>query len=79
MIVDLVIENKNKINLKDFIVECETIGASGTSLGKTRKTVFDKLPAGKSRTFKGINMGFVSNQSKKAGCEIIGALPEGYK
>lgn len=79
MVVDLSIENSSKINLKDFVVECETVGQSGTSLGKVRKTVFDTLPAGKTKKFKNINMGFVNSQSKRAGCEIIGALPEGYK
>ena len=42
---------------------------------KTSNKVLD----GFTKTFKNINMGFVNSQSKKGGCEIIGALPEGYK
>jgi hypothetical protein len=75
MVISLTIENKNPIALKDFIVECTTAGASGTDLSTVRQQVFEILPAKKTKSFNGINMGIVDSQSRRAGCSIIGGMP----
>lgn len=79
LVVDMTIENKSSLNLKDFVLSCSTKGASGTELSDTKKTLYESIPAGKTKSFRDISMGFVSSQSKKAGCEIISATPQDYK
>lgn len=71
----LTIENKNSVGVKDFVIECETVGASGTKLDVVRTVIYDTISSGKTRTFKDVNMGLIDSQSKRAGCEVINAQP----
>lgn len=64
------IENKNKEAVKDFELECTHTGPSGTVIDRNKLTVFQILPAGKTSSFKDLNMGFIRAQAAKSFCKV---------
>lgn len=72
--VGLTLDNRNKFSVKDVAVECIFRGKSGTELSKARQTVFDILPAGRSKKFKAISFGRVHEQAAQASCRVIRAV-----
>lgn len=63
----IVIKNEGK-EVRNFTIACVTEGKSETAINVVTKRIYDVLPAGKTKTFKNINMGFVSDQSARASC-----------
>lgn len=73
MMADFTIFNKNDFAVKDIRVECDLWAASGTAVGTAEKAILDIVRPQQKRTFRDVNMGFINDQTAKAGCEIKGA------
>jgi len=71
MISDFTITNKNKFDIKDITIKCSQISNSGARLGKNEKTIYEIVPANKTKTFKKFNMGFMHSQTSSSACEIV--------
>lgn len=68
------IENGNDYAVRDVTVECDFHGSSGTRLHSKTETLFHNFPAKKTTHIPKINLGFIDQQVKTAGCEVVGAL-----
>jgi hypothetical protein len=70
MLGHFTIQNANPFDVKDISIHCEVSGNSGTVLGTTSATIYDVVPANKTRTFRDVNLGFVRNQAAQAWCKL---------
>lgn len=77
MMYDFTVANKSDGPMKDLQLECKTYGASGTKLNTLQYTLYEKIPEGKTRTFRDLNIGFIDGQSAGAECSIMSAV-KGY-
>lgn len=73
MIADFTLENVSTLALRDFEIECEVRGNSGTVIGTERVTVFDTLGPQTTRTFRDVSVGFIHSQAQRAHCSTVGA------
>jgi hypothetical protein len=69
----LKIENKGKVDYKDIKVRASYFSPSKTPLGLNTYTIYDTLPAGATKTFREINMGFIDSQASTSRIEVLGA------
>jgi hypothetical protein len=77
MMYDFSVTNSADAPMKDLRLECTTYGASGTKLNTLEYTLYEKIPEGKTRTFRDLNIGFIDGQSTGAECSITSAV-KGY-
>ncbi len=65
------IKNNGNTDIKDFIIQCDTKGKSGTKIDSNiTKIIYEIIPAGKTKTFRNINMGFMSSQTNVVVCGV---------
>jgi hypothetical protein len=64
------IKNTRKIAIADFRITCDTSGPSGTILSSPSTTLYERIEAGKTRTFRDVNLGFIHSQSARASCRV---------
>lgn len=74
MIADFKVTNKNGFDLKDVTIKCDYFASSGTRLDSSTRTAYEVFPAGKSKTIREFNMGWVHSQARQASCSVIGFL-----
>ena len=68
------IRNTAEVDIKDPTIVCDLYGASGTQIGDVRETLLEIIPAGGSKRFSELNMGFMgSTQVARYSCEIVDA------
>jgi|GEM_PF-708736 len=70
-IVDVIVKNGNDYAVKDFDLECQFYGQSGTRVADLTKTIFDRIEPKKTRSFKGLNMGLLTDQGARGACRVI--------
>jgi hypothetical protein len=70
LMIDFTIKNDGDRAIKDFTIECEGGGGSGTRVDRNRKVVYERLAAGASRSFDDFNMGFLHSQVQRVGCKV---------
>lgn len=70
------IKNENAYAVKDIEITCEHYGRRGMKLSTTSKTIHDALKAGQTRTFRDVNVGFISDQAERYSCEISGFIKQ---
>jgi hypothetical protein len=70
MVADLTITNKSRVNVKDLEITCDHFGASGTQIDRNTRIIYEIVPAGKTRSFPQVNMGFVHTQAARYTCSI---------
>lgn len=68
-----VIENSDDTARRDVRLRCTQNGASGSVIRTQEITVFEVIPAKGRRSFRDLTLGFVDDQMKTVGCEIIEA------
>ena len=73
MKANFVIKNNGAVNVKDIKINFVQYAPSGTKLGNQDKTFYEVIKAGESREFKGVNMGFIHEQTEKSETTIISA------
>ena len=70
MKADFTIRNNGATDIKDIEIICEHQGPSGTKIDSNTRTIFEIVPAGKTRTFKSFDMGFIHSQAVSTSCRI---------
>jgi hypothetical protein len=70
MVMDITIRNRSLSNLKDFTLTCKSMGPSGSVIGQNSNVLYEVVPARSTKTFKGVNMGFIHPQATRASCEV---------
>lgn len=73
MEVSVTIKNNSEFALKDFVIDCEHSGPSGTVMDSNRREIFELIEAGKSKRIKNFNMGFINSQAASTACVITRA------
>jgi len=72
-VINVKIRNRAVSNLKDFQISCDHMGASGTVISRTHRTLYEVVPARSTKAFRNVNMGVVNPQSRRFSCRIDGA------
>lgn len=67
---NLTIKNDGPVAVKDITIKCNNIAPSGTVIDSNERTIYEVVPARKTRTFRDFNMGFINPQSSASSCEI---------
>jgi hypothetical protein len=70
MMANLSIKNDGDAPVKDIEVKCEHSAPSGTKIDQNTKTIYELIPAHKTRTFRNFNMGFIDSQATGTNCRI---------
>lgn len=70
MLIDAVFENKGKRDVKDIKLTCTHYSNSGTKIDSNTKTIYEIVPAGKTKSITKFSMGFIHQQANKTNCEI---------
>lgn len=69
----LKIRNDASFAVKDFTLRCVHQGNSGTDIDGNTRTLYEIVPANGAKTFRAINMGFISSQAATTNCSITSA------
>lgn len=73
MMLDITLRNDSSVELRDFVINCEHSGPSGTVIDRNSRTLYEKLAAGEKRKFRNVNMGLIHSQVEKTACQVDGA------
>lgn len=65
-----VVRNTNTYPVKDIAIGCTFSGESDTQISSVDKTLYVTIPAGKSKSVTGLNLGLISDQVSKANCRV---------
>jgi hypothetical protein len=71
MQANFTITNKGTRDVKDLEITCTHFAKSGTQIDRNTRTIYDVVKAGKTRTFRNFNMGFIHSQADKSRCEVV--------
>ena len=69
----LKISNDNDYPVKDMEIACQFSGPSGTVIKRKSAHIYEVIAAGKSRTFRRIEFGFIDKQVNGAVCDLADA------
>jgi hypothetical protein len=64
----ITITNPKTVPIADFRITCDLSGPSGTRVGSVSTVLYERIDAGKTRTFRNVNVGFIHGQSSGASC-----------
>lgn len=70
MEVSVTLVNKGTHNVKDIELTCQHFSNSGTRIDRNKRTVYEILSAGQSKSIKGFNMGFIHSQVARTNCSV---------
>lgn len=70
MMVKATFENKSNKDIKDIELTCEHFSNSGTKIDSNKKTIYETIKAGKSKSIHDFNMGFIHSQAASTSCSI---------
>lgn len=70
MEADFKIKNDSKYLVKDIEITCTHSAKSGTVIDSNKRVIYDSVEAGKTKTIKKFNMGFINSQANQSSCEI---------
>lgn len=70
MMATFTIKNDGDKDVKDIEIKCVHSAPSGTVIDSNTRTIYEVIPAHKSRTFRNFSMGFINSQAAKSDCEI---------
>ena len=69
----ITLKNKGEVSYKDIGIAITYSSKSDTLIDVGAHVIYDVLPAGKTKTFREINMGFMDGQAAKSRVEILSA------
>lgn len=69
----LKITSKSDAWLKDAMIKCQFYGESRTKLGESTRTIYREFAPKKSMIAREINFGFVHQEARSVGCEVVSA------
>jgi len=67
------LKNAGRSAVKDVAINCSFYGPSGSIASTASVRVLVTIPAGKSKTSKELNLGFIDQQAVRASCRIVDA------
>jgi len=70
MIATFTVKNSSVHDVKDLEITCTHSANSGTEIDRNTRTLYERVRAGQTRTFRNVNMGFIHSQASRSGCEI---------
>ena len=70
MEVSVTFVNKGTRGVKDVELTCEHFSNSGTRIDNNKRVIYEIVPAGKSKSIKKFNMGFIHSQAVKTSCFV---------
>lgn len=70
MEANFTITNGSQYTIKDITIECTHFAKSGTRIDSNKRTIYDTVSAGSSKTFNKFNMGFIHSQANSTNCQI---------
>ncbi len=70
MQVTVTFMNNGKVDVKDVELTCDHFSNSGTHIDSNTRVIYEVIQAGKSRTFKDFDMGFIHSQAIKTRCSV---------
>jgi len=70
MTATFTIKNDGDKDVKDIEIKCVHSAPSGTVIDSNNRTIYEIVPAHKSRTFRNFNMGFINSQASSSSCGI---------
>lgn len=70
MMLDVSITNGDSNPIKDIEISCEHLAPSGTKIDRNTTTIYERIPAGATRRFREVNMGFIHEQAKSTRCTV---------
>ena len=73
MEANFTVKNSNTYDVKDIKIKCIHSAPSGTKIDENDRIIYEVFPAGKTRTVKNFNMGFIHSQANKSSCAVIDA------
>jgi hypothetical protein len=76
MMATITIKNDGDNPVKDIEIKCEHSAPSGTVIDSNTRTIYQVIPAHKTRTFRDFNMGFINSQVSSSSCSIEDLAPE---
>jgi hypothetical protein len=65
--------------VSDLTIECIYRGGSGTEVARRVETIYEVVPAGKTKTFNRVRLGFVPQGAKTISCSLLRATQYGPK
>jgi hypothetical protein len=70
MEVTVTFVNRGARSVKDIELTCEHVSNSGTRIDSNKRTIYEIVPALKSKSVKNFNMGFIHSQAVKTSCFV---------
>jgi hypothetical protein len=70
MELSVTLVNKGKQDVKDIKLTCEHYSNSGTKIDSNTKTIYEIVPAGKSKVINNFSMGFIHSQAASSSCSV---------
>jgi hypothetical protein len=70
MLADFIIKNGSGYNIKDITITCTHYANSGTRIDSNTRTIYESIKAGKTKSIKNFNMGFIHSQVASSSCKI---------
>lgn len=68
--VTATIKNNHSTSVHDIELTCDFYGPSGTVINENSATVYETIPAYKTKTLHEVSLGFIDQQVTNAGCRI---------
>lgn len=72
MLADFSVENRNDFDVKDIEITCTHSAKSGTTIGKSSRTIYEIFPAKNFTAVNHFNMGFIGSQVVSTSCRCTG-------
>ena len=70
LLLDVVIENKGKKDVKDVEIECVHFSNSGTQIDSNKKVIYELVKAGSFAIVRDFSMGFIHSQATSSKCRV---------
>ena len=69
----LTLSNTVGVEMKDFTIECDVQGNSGTTIEGLKTTIYEVVPNEQKRTFYGLKVGRFPTQGVNVNCHVVDA------
>jgi hypothetical protein len=73
-LVHFTVKNNAPFAIKDFTLECNHQGPSGTDMDSNTRVVYELVPANGQKRVREVNMGLIAAQATTSRCEITNAV-----
>ena len=71
--IDMTFHNANEFSVRDAVVKCSFLGASGSVIRSRTETVYEAFNPREPKTVRKVNFGIIPDQAKTVDCTIVSA------